>query len=76
MWGNIGGRGTTADRDRRRGDGRTGFYGSNRGSTSTGMECPAKGLDSRLGEPSVMPLDREDTHATSTKANEQPLITQ
>jgi len=42
MWGNIGSRGAAADRDRR--GGLTGFYGVNRGDTSTGTECPAKGL--------------------------------
>ena len=77
MWGSIGGRGTIADRDRPGGEGggRTGFYGSNRDSTSTVTECPAKGLDSRLGEPSCMPPDREDTPAAITKATEQPRIT-
>ncbi len=43
-WGSIGSRGVAADRDRRRGGGRTGLYGSDRGSMSTGTECPAKGL--------------------------------
>ena len=33
-----------ADRDRRGRSGRMGFYGVNLGDTSTGTECPAKGL--------------------------------
>jgi hypothetical protein len=44
MWGRIGSRGIAADRDRWGEDGRTEFYGTNRGDTSTGTECPAKGL--------------------------------
>jgi len=43
-WGSIGSRRVAADRYRRGRDGRTGLYGINRKDTSTGTECPAKGL--------------------------------
>ena len=46
-WGRIGSRGIAADRDRWGEGRRTGFYGINRGDTSTGTETLAKGLVQR-----------------------------